>query len=91
LPAADQPPAAEVKDITETGRLTSLANLAREEVSATTTARGDKTPSRPSRPAAVATDGSKVESIPPQDSLADSLPDGNVTVGESPAKATGVR
>ena len=93
LPAADQPPAAEVKDITETGRLTSLAAIAREDVSATTTSRGDKTPSKPTRPAAVATsgDGPTVESIPPQDSLADIVPDGNVAVGESPAKATGVR
>ena len=62
LPAADPVPATKIEDITETGRLTSLAELAKDD-------RADPTPV-PS--AAVTTTGStKVESIPPADSLTD--------------------
>jgi two-component system, NtrC family, sensor histidine kinase HydH len=62
LPAAEPVPANKIEDITETGRLMTLAELAKEE-------RDDPTP-MPA--AAVSTTAStKVESIPPADSLTD--------------------
>jgi two-component system sensor histidine kinase HydH len=76
LPAAEQPPASDVKDITETGRLTSLRSLSREAT--------------PPPAAAIATSGSKVESIPPQDSITDA-PAAKDTPPATPPASTGVR
>jgi signal transduction histidine kinase len=63
LPAAEPIPAGEVKDITETGGLRQLKSGDR----------GDATPAAPAPAAtnAVATVGTRVESIPPADSLSD--------------------
>jgi signal transduction histidine kinase len=85
LPAAEQPPASDVKDITETGRLTSLRSLASTEAAPASGSmtRGSREATPPPAPsnsgpaehplatAAIATSGSKVESIPPQDSITD--------------------
>jgi len=64
LPAAEPMPAGKVEDITETGRLTSLRELAKDDAPART----DATP-LPATAAVAA--GGKIESIPPADSLTD--------------------
>jgi signal transduction histidine kinase len=63
LPAADPVPATKIEDITETGRLTSLGELVKDDAPS----RRDPTPT----PAAVSTTATTVESIPPADSLTD--------------------
>jgi two-component system, NtrC family, sensor histidine kinase HydH len=74
LPAAEPVPAHKIEDITETGRLTSLATLARDatppprprsELEAEVAAEPE-----PASPSAIAA-GSVIESIPPSDSLTD--------------------
>src|SRR5204863_5570536 len=60
LPAAEPVPAGKVEDITETGRLTSLAALAKDDA-----------PGEPVTEAAIATSGKVIESIPPSDSMTD--------------------
>ncbi|HEY5933566.1 MAG TPA: ATP-binding protein, partial [Kofleriaceae bacterium] len=57
LPAAEPVPASKIEDITETGRLTHLGSLTREDDGAVTTT-GPET-------------GSRVESIPPSESASD--------------------
>jgi signal transduction histidine kinase len=68
LPAAEPIPAAEVKDITETGGLRQLRSGDRPDA---TPPAGPSSPSHTVVPAsaAVATVGTRVESIPPQDSM----------------------
>jgi len=91
LPAAEQPPASDVKDITETGRLTSLRSLG---------GGGEATPppgpriaaaAKRDEPAAVATAGGKVESIPPQDSLSDAPETKDKLAPTTPPASSGVR
>jgi two-component system, NtrC family, sensor histidine kinase HydH len=72
LPAAEPIPAGDVKDITETGGLRSIRPGERA---------GERADPTPPRPAAIATDGPRVESIPPSDSqpempVASDAPDG---------------
>jgi hypothetical protein len=64
LPAAEPVPASKVEDITETGRLTSLGTLVREEL------RRDPTPPKPTD-GVTTTSGANVESLPPSDSMTD--------------------
>jgi signal transduction histidine kinase len=71
LPAAEPIPAGDIKDITETGGLRPIKAVDRS----------DATP--PSTPAAVATIGKQVESIPPGDSATDA-PAADATGGAAP-------
>ncbi len=68
LPAAEPVPRDKVEDITETGRLSSLAMISTRE------SRGDLTPPVVDKPAAIATNGTVVESISPEDSLSNATP-----------------
>ncbi len=82
LPAAEPVPAGKIEDITETGRLTSYASLARDPASSPGIRPPDggapaaSAPAAPAAPAtsAVATHGRSVESIPPADSMSDLPP-----------------
>jgi signal transduction histidine kinase len=71
LPAAEPVPANKIEDITETGRLTSLGALARED--AREDAKDEELAAGTPMPvtSAIATTGRSVESIPPADSMTD--------------------
>jgi two-component system sensor histidine kinase HydH len=76
LPAAEAIPASDVKDITETGGLRSIRPADR----------GDPTPPRPQATGAVATNGARVESIPPGESMTDAPA---AELGDATAATTG--
>jgi signal transduction histidine kinase len=81
LPAAEPVPAGKIEDITETGRLTSYAQLARERDPASSSGIRPPPAEPTAEPAAaepptsaVGTRGRSVESIPPADSMSDLPP-----------------
>lgn len=72
LPAAEPVPAGKVEDITQTDRLGSLATLARDD--ATPPSVKTEPPAVPPEAAAVATSGDRIDTIAPEDSVVEPLP-----------------
>jgi hypothetical protein len=73
LPAAEPVPASKIEDITQTDRLGSLAQLAREDATPAPTPIAPPAPVQP-QAAAVATSGDRVDTIAPEDSVVEPLP-----------------